>query len=595
MDFVGQVDYLIGMSFTPNSPIASPGGTLATGEVLERIRGLLDSVDHEGRRSLDAEARVSLVNDAVELGRRIDALRAVLVGEAEKCKAAESTRGTSLRSLLASQAQVTPGEAAGWAYAARAFEDHDKVQSAALAGDVSLNQVRAIDGVLTELPPTLTDAQRDKAEQVLLAKAKTLDAKTLATQTRAVLEEVAPEVDAVANELERLDAQRRRARASRAFSMYADGRGSMLIRGQLPVLEASPLQQLVAAYVESDRRARRHEADRLDVLSETRTPEQRRADALVALVAAHTNALRSGGYLCEPEESRAGSGSEATALPGIGAHGESPGGDGFDRRGPGGWEPDLTHDESSGPGSRGLGRRGPGARQSDGGKPGSLRPGVGRREEMVDAQPPATPRQPNAGGAAVGRVPLVAGDRPRVSVMMNYRELRDQAEQAGLLVDGTKISAGDLRRLLCDAEIVPVVLGSDSQVMDVGRAHRLVTPGIRRALSLRDGGCAFPGCNVPDTGCEAHHVVPWWTGGTTSLNNLVLLCPHHHGTVEPLRFRNHDSPPRWQVRIAEDGYPEFLQPARRGTTPTPIRHARTRQRSGSASRPKTGERPPPDP
>lgn len=152
--------------------------------------------------------------------------------------------------------------------------------------------------------------------------------------------------------------------------------------------------------------------------------------------------------------------------------------------------------------------------------------------------------------------------------------LRERAEQAGLLPDGTEIGAGDLRRLCCDAEILPVVLGSGSEVVDLGRTVRLVTPELRSALVARDGGCSFPGCGVPEERCEAHHLVPWWAGGATNLDNLVLLCPHHHALVEPSRFfpGRGDPPDRWQIRLAADGIPEVVPPRRVDPERRPIRN-----------------------
>jgi len=79
----------------------------------------------------------------------------------------------------------------------------------------------------------------------------------------------------------------------------------------------------------------------------------------------------------------------------------------------------------------------------------------------------------------------------------------------------------------------------------VGRTQRLVTPAIRKALTLRDGGCIFPGCNAFDTRCEAHHLTPWWDGGATALHNLVLLCPFHHKLVEPDKYRKPED--RWVI------------------------------------------------
>ena len=167
--------------------------------------------------------------------------------------------------------------------------------------------------------------------------------------------------------------------------------------------------------------------------------------------------------------------------------------------------------------------------------------------------------------------------KPTVVVTLSYDDLLGRVEQAGVLASGEQVTAGELRRLACDATIVPIVLGSASQPLDVGRDQRLVTPGIRKALEQRDKGCAFPGCRVPASGCEAHHIIPWWMGGKTVLSNMVLLCPHHHGTVEPLRFFDRSSPPtRWTVQMGDDGYPAFTPPSRPGqpASQTPLRNQR---------------------
>ncbi len=147
----------------------------------------------------------------------------------------------------------------------------------------------------------------------------------------------------------------------------------------------------------------------------------------------------------------------------------------------------------------------------------------------------------------------------RVLVKLDYQQLHQQAAGAGLISDDQPLPAGELRRLCCDAELIPAVLGGASEVLDVGRASRLVTPAIRSALILRDGHCAFPGCEVRPESCEAHHIQPWWNGGRTSLGNLVLLCHHHHGVVEPAKDSRRD---QWQVHIADDGKPVLTAPAR---------------------------------
>ncbi|MGC3994531.1 MAG: DUF222 domain-containing protein [Propionicimonas sp.] len=190
--------------------------------------------------------------------------------------------------------------------------------------------------------------------------------------------------------------------------------------------------------------------------------------------------------------------------------------------------------------------------------------------------------------------PSVGGDRPRVVVTLDHEALRRGAAGAGLIADGEQLSAGELRRLCCDADLVPAVLGGASEVLDVGRANRLVTPAIRTALMLRDGGCAFPGCQTRPNACEAHHIVPWRAGGVTALSNLVLLCHHHHALVEPARYGVRD---QWLMRLGPDGVPEAVPPARQDPQRKPVRHQRFCARTAGAAAvggasPATGTDPP---
>jgi hypothetical protein len=129
-------------------------------------------------------------------------------------------------------------------------------------------------------------------------------------------------------------------------------------------------------------------------------------------------------------------------------------------------------------------------------------------------------------------LPEVRGERPHMFVTTTLESLQRQVGSAlGSLEGGHLISRDALRRIGCDANIIPVVLGSTSQPLDIGRATRLVPQGLRRALIVRDGGCAFPGCDRPPTWCDAHHIAHWADGGATALCNLALLCVHHHDRV----------------------------------------------------------------
>jgi hypothetical protein len=123
---------------------------------------------------------------------------------------------------------------------------------------------------------------------------------------------------------------------------------------------------------------------------------------------------------------------------------------------------------------------------------------------------------------------------------------------AGVLDSGLPLSAETVRRLACDCQVIPMVLGSHGEPLNVGRASRDATPAIRRALDVRDRGCAFPGCDRPPKWAVVHHIVHWADGGPTSCGNCVLLCGHHHRVV------HHDG---WDIHIEPDGLPSFYPPA----------------------------------
>ncbi|MFC9694988.1 DUF222 domain-containing protein [Kribbella sp. NPDC056951] len=118
----------------------------------------------------------------------------------------------------------------------------------------------------------------------------------------------------------------------------------------------------------------------------------------------------------------------------------------------------------------------------------------------------------------------------------------------GELVFGGNLSAGAVRLLACDAAVLPIVLGGDSQPLDVGREQRFVNRYIRRALNKRDKGCVI--CKAPPWMCHAHHLIHWANGGPTSLQNLALLCAFHHRAV-------HNG--QWTITIV-DGIAQVTRP-----------------------------------
>ncbi|MDN5795377.1 MAG: HNH endonuclease [Intrasporangium sp.] len=122
-------------------------------------------------------------------------------------------------------------------------------------------------------------------------------------------------------------------------------------------------------------------------------------------------------------------------------------------------------------------------------------------------------------------------DKAKVVVMIDFDTLLGRVVGAGWAGTGDVLSAASIRRLACDAQVIPMVLGRHGEPLDVGRHERLVGPGLRLALTQRDGGCSFPGCTIPAAWTDAHHVTPWYLGGVTSLLNTTLLCRRHHTHV----------------------------------------------------------------
>ena len=121
--------------------------------------------------------------------------------------------------------------------------------------------------------------------------------------------------------------------------------------------------------------------------------------------------------------------------------------------------------------------------------------------------------------------------RTRLVVTMSYQALLEQVRGAGLADNDAVLSPGTVRRLACEAQIIPTVLGGPSQVLDQGFHERYFTGAQRLALARRDHGCSFPGCTIPPQWCEAHHIVEWSLGGPTDLANGALLCGRHHTIV----------------------------------------------------------------
>lgn len=125
------------------------------------------------------------------------------------------------------------------------------------------------------------------------------------------------------------------------------------------------------------------------------------------------------------------------------------------------------------------------------------------------------------------------GGKTQVRITIPLDVLEQRLAGAGTFLDtGAALSPALARRLACDAALIPIVLGSAGQPLDVGYMVRCFTGARRTAVEERDRGCVMPGCSRPAPWCAVHHIVHWADGGPTSVDNGCLACTEHHPLFE---------------------------------------------------------------
>ena len=143
-------------------------------------------------------------------------------------------------------------------------------------------------------------------------------------------------------------------------------------------------------------------------------------------------------------------------------------------------------------------------------------------------------RRAVAAGAERGK-----NNKTTLVVTMDWESLRDglgAGTTVGGLDAGTHLAPETVRRLCCDGSVIPLVLGSNGEVLDQGREQRLFTDAQTKRMWLRDGGCTYPGCDAPPQWADGHHLIHWADFGPSDLSNAALLCGRHHTTVHTRRL-----------------------------------------------------------
>jgi hypothetical protein len=149
------------------------------------------------------------------------------------------------------------------------------------------------------------------------------------------------------------------------------------------------------------------------------------------------------------------------------------------------------------------------------------------------------------GGGHAGETPIAArradalaniaetymnNDESSGSTADRYQVVVHVTAETSEIENGSHVTAETSRRISCDSTIVKIKEDENGEPLSIGRRSRSIPPPMRRALRIRDGGCRFPGCTNTRF-VDGHHIKHWADGGETSLDNLVLLCRHHHHLV----------------------------------------------------------------
>jgi hypothetical protein len=134
----------------------------------------------------------------------------------------------------------------------------------------------------------------------------------------------------------------------------------------------------------------------------------------------------------------------------------------------------------------------------------------------------------------------IGGNRPHVSLLVDAQTIKTGDGKVCQQTFTGTITPETARRILCDAEVTPIIVDADGQPLWLGRSVRTATAAQRRALAARDRGCRWEGCDRPPQWCDSHHTTPWSEWGQTDIDKLEMYCRPHHILTHRIEER---SPP----------------------------------------------------
>ncbi|PWJ26434.1 HNH endonuclease [Branchiibius hedensis] len=456
---------------------AAPSADATLAGLVTELHSALDRLIAFGE--WEQVSQTSALAASGRLGSAKARIESAMVNAADRVRAVTTAAGGSpgaVGSMLAGQFGGDRREGNALLYLGKQLADAPATSDSLAAGRVSKEQARVIARGLAALPPSVSEADRTRAERELLAAAPKMplpDLSRRATRMREAFESVH---DADAHENDQLVAQEQSAWEQSAFWMKEFKPGLFKGGFLLPEVQAQMLQAAVEA-ISAPRRFHLMDAGPPGS-SEQTTPRP-------------------------PDWAAVDVGAAPGAAPVAG------------------WAPTLAQVEAD-------------LDAADAAEAGGLPLDKQHREGRALAQlceHLPTDKLPGAGGVSA-----------ILTVNFDFETLA-QGVRAATLSTGSRMSAGEVRRLACNAGLIPQVFDGASVPLDLGRSKRTFTIHQRRAIENRDGGCAMPGCDRPPGWCEGHHWrKPWAAGGTTNLDDLALLCGSDHRRVHaegiPIRLRN---------------------------------------------------------
>lgn len=516
-------------------------------EVVARVRESLRSVAEVNPLFLRPEEMGEVLRQLVATEASLAELRLRLMAAAREVADAQGARdvGSWLGHEAREDIQTMRRDER---LAHRLGETHRQVEAALRRGAMNLAQARVIVAALDALPPDLEEDVYAKAEQALVDYAAQFGPRTLVRLGKKILEVVAPEVaDEVLDR--QLRANERSAWERSKMSIRSQGDGTARISALLPDHVAARLSEYLHAFTNPRATERLHQPCKDAALAGAlREVENAAADAREATARAVSAKLAAE---AESEVSRLAAEAEKTGDVAV-ADAERDAAERARRLAEraGFLSPEQAAASASEAESRAEAARravseaqaqimGECARHCRGGNGHTHKLGLAFAQ-LLETWDPA-------------RLPVHGGDATTLLVTMQLDDLVSELGSAtilgGLPDDGAGLlSASEARRLACNANVIPAVLGGDSEVLDLGRGQRLFNRVQRKAMALRDEMCRAEKCDIPATWCEAHHWQPWSSGGKTDLEDGGLLCSYHHHRAHDPDYESQRLPDG-QVRI----------------------------------------------